>query len=149
MPTIPLPDDFSEFLKLLNKHRVKYLLVGGYAVAYHGYVRATADLDIWVDRSRTNAEAIVACLTEFGFTVEKLEPELFLVSNRVVRMGLPPFRIEILTSVSGLDFQDAYQQRIEEYWSDTDISIIDLESLKVNKKAAGRHQDLDDLENLP
>ncbi len=149
MPTIPLPDDFSEFLKLLNKHRVRYLLVGGYAVAYHGYVRATADLDIWVEQSRTNAEAIVACLTEFGFTVDKLNPELFLVSDRVVRMGLPPFRIEILTSVSGLEFQDSYDQRIEENWSHTDISIIDLANLKINKKAAGRHQDLDDLENLP
>ncbi len=149
MPTIPLPNDFSEFLKLLNKHRVRYLLVGGYAVAYHGYVRATADLDIWVEQSTENADAIVVCLTEFGFTVEKLEPGLFLVSDRVVRMGLPPFRIELLTSVSGLEFQDSYDQRIEENWSDTIISIIDLASLKVNKKAAGRHQDLDDLENLP
>jgi len=149
MPTIPLPSDFSEFLKLLNEHRVRYLLVGGYAVAYHGYVRATADLDIWVEQSTENAEAIVACLIEFGFSVEKLDPELFLVSDRVVRMGFPPFRIELLTSVSGLEFQDSYDQRIQENWSDADISIIDLESLKVNKKAAGRHQDLDDLENLP
>ena len=114
-----------------------------------GYVRATADLDIWVEQSAENAEAIVACLTEFGFTVEKLNPDLFLVSDRVVRMGLPPFRIELLTSISGLEFQDSYSQRIEENWSDTDICIIDLESLKVNKKAAGRHQDMDDLENLP
>jgi Aminoglycoside-2''-adenylyltransferase len=149
MPTIPLPNDFSEFLKLLNKHRVKYLLIGGYAVAYHGYVRATADLDIWVEQSAENAEAIVAGLTEFGFTVEKLNPDLFLVDDRVVRMGLPPFRIEILTSVSGIEFQESYYKRIEENWSNTDISIIDLASLKVNKKAAGRHQDLDDLENLP
>ena len=149
MPTIPLPNDFSEFLKLLNKHRVRYLLIGGYAVAYHGYVRATADLDIWIEQSIENAEAVFACLTEFGFTVEILDPDLFLVSDRLVRMGLPPFRIEILTSVSGLEFQDSYDQRIEENWSDTVISIIDLVSLKVYKKAAGRHQDLDDLENLP
>jgi len=149
MPTIPLPNDFSEFLKLLNKHQVRYLLVGGYAVAYHGYVRATADLDVWIDQTPSNAVSLVASLTEFGFQVESLVPEIFLVDDRVIRMGLPPFRIEVLTSISGVDFAQAHEHRVTEKWEGVEIPIIDLVHLKANKKAAGRHQDLDDLENLP
>lgn len=149
MPTIPLPDDFREFLRLLSKHRVRYLLVGGYAVAYHGYVRATADLDVWIDQTTENAVALVECLTAFGFQIEALKPDLFLVDDRVIRMGLPPFRIELLTSVSGIEFSKAFDHRIIERWEALEISIIDLDHLKANKRAAGRHQDLDDLENLP
>lgn len=149
MPTIPLPDDFSEFLKLLNNHGVRYLLIGGYAVAYHGYVRSTADLDVWVENSENNANALVSALGEFGFSVDKLSPELFLVEHRIVRMGLPPFRIEVLTTISGLEFRKTYDRRIVERWSEIEVPIIDLASLKINKRAAGRHQDLDDLENLP
>jgi len=149
MPTIPLPSDFSEFLKLLNKHQVRYLLVGGYAVAFHGYVRATADLDVWIDQTPTNAVSLVGCLSEFGFQVERLVPELFLVDDRVIRMGLPPFRIELLTSISGVRFSQAHEHRIIAEWEGFEIPIIDLAHLKANKKAAGRHQDLDDLENLP
>ncbi|GMQ81577.1 MAG: nucleotidyl transferase AbiEii/AbiGii toxin family protein [Rhodothermia bacterium] len=149
MPTIPLPDDFSEFLKLLKDHSVRYLLIGGYAVAYHGYVRSTADLGVWVEISEDNAVALVSALNEYGFSVGKLSPDLFLVERRIVRMGLPPFRIEVLTTISGLEFQDSYKRRIIEQWGEIDVSIIDLVSLKVSKRAAGRHQDLDDLENLP
>ena len=149
MPTIPLPDDFSEFLKLLNNHGVRYLLIGGYAVAYHGYVRSTADLDMWVEISENNANALVSALGEFGFSVDKLSPKLFLVEHRIVRMGLPPFRIKVLTTISGLEFRKTYDRRIVERWSEIEVPIIDLASLKINKRAAGRHQDLDDLENLP
>lgn len=149
MPTIPLPDDFVEFLRLLNKHGVKYLLIGAYAVVYYGYVRSTGDLDIWAETSDENAAALVAALTDFGFDVEKLDPQLFLSEDKLVRMGHPPFRIEVQMSVSGLEFASTYEKRIVERWSGVDIPIIDLESLKINKRAAGRHQDLDDLENLP
>jgi predicted nucleotidyltransferase len=146
---IPLPDDFSEFLKLLTDRGVKYLLIGGYAVAYHGYVRSTADLDVWVEVSPSNANALVAALAEFGFAVETLGPDLFLTEDRVVRMGLPPFRIEVLTTISGVTFSEVYDKREIVRWSGTDVPIIDLASLKANKRAAGRYQDLDDLENLP
>jgi hypothetical protein len=101
MATIPLPPDFSEFSRLLNAHEVRYLLVGGYAVGYHGYVRATADMGIWVDRERSNAERLVAVLREFGFGDSDPTPEMFLEESRVIRMGVPPIRIELLTSVSG------------------------------------------------
>lgn len=148
MATIPLPRDFSEFLRLLTDHEVRYLLVGGYAVGYHGYVRATGDLDVWVSRDRQNAERLVEVLTRFGFGVSDLEPELFLASDRVVRMGHPPMRIEILTSISGVEFDACYTSRIIDTWGDVVVSIISLEDLKENKRASGRLQDLNDLEHL-
>jgi len=149
MPIIPLPDDFSVFLKLLTDRGVKYLVIGGYAVAYHGYVRSTADLDVWVEVSTNNANALVTAFAEFGFAVDRLSPDLFLAEDRIVRMGLPPFRIEILTTISGVTFGEVYDKRVVVRWGGTDVPIIDLASLKANKQAAGRYQDLDDLENLP
>ena len=100
MEQIEFPQDFSEFLKLLNAHRVEYLLIGGFAVALHGYPRATADMDVWVARDRSNAERLVSCLREFGFDTPNLTPELFDDPNRIVRMGVAPLRIEILTEIS-------------------------------------------------
>jgi len=105
MATIPLPPDFSAFLKLLNEHEVRYLLIGGYAVGYYGYVRATADMDLWVPRERENAQRLVAVLRAFGFGVPELKAELFLKENQIIRMGVPPMRIELGTSISGVEFE--------------------------------------------
>lgn len=146
MATIPLPPDFSEFLRLLNTREVEYLLVGGYAVGYHGYVRATTDMDIWISRERDNAESLVAALREFGFGVESLEPELFLEERRVIRMGVPPIRIEILTSISGVEFDECYEERISAWWDDVSVNVLSLPKLKQNKLASGRPQDLVDLD---
>ena len=96
---IKLTPDFKEFLRLLNSKRVEYLLIGGYAVAYHGYPRPTGDMDIWIARSRENAQRVVETLSEFGFTCPA---EILLLENQVVRMGVPPFRIEILTTNDGV-----------------------------------------------
>jgi hypothetical protein len=148
MATIPLPPDFSEFLRLLNAHEVRYLLVGGYAVGYHGYVRATADMDIWVDRERSNAERLVKVLREFGFGDSDPTPEMFLEESRVIRMGVPPIRIELLTSVSGVGFDECYAERIVDDWDDVSVNIISLPKLKDNKRASGRLKDLNDLEHL-
>jgi hypothetical protein len=148
MARIPLPPDFSEFLRLLSEHEVRYLLVGGYAVGYHGYVRATADMDVWTPRERENAERLVAALREFGFGTSELTPELFLLEGRVVRMGVPPIRIEILTSISGVEFDECYADRIVEEWDDARVNIISLPKLKENKRASGRSKDLADLEYL-
>lgn len=148
MAMIPLPPDFSEFLRLLNEHEVRYLLVGGYAVGYHGYVRATADMDVWVRRDRKNAERIVVVLQEFGFRVSELKPDLFLREDRIVRMGVPPMRIEIMTSASGVEFDDCYESRIVDEWDDIRVDVISLEKLKANKRASGRLKDLSDLEHL-
>jgi len=149
MTTTRLPTAFKEFLRLLAEHDVRYLIVGGYAVGYHGYPRATGDMDVWVDATPENAEQLVMALREFGFDVPELEPDLFLQPDRVVRMGHPPLRIELLTSVSGVDFSDCYSAREQSEIDETPVYFIGLEKLKENKRASGRHKDLDDLENLP
>ena len=146
---IRLPSDFKDFLKLLNANRVEYLLIGGYAVGYHGYPRATGDMDIWVAVNPGNAEKIVVALKEFGFAVPELSAELFLRQNQIIRMGLPPMRIELTTTISGVDFEECYAARVVAELDGVKVNLIDLKHLKINKKASGRYKDLNDLENLP
>lgn len=123
--------------------------MGGYAVGYYGYPRATADMDIWVARTPQNAAKLVTVLKEFGFNVPELSPELFLKENQVIRMGVPPFRIEIVTSASGVTFEECYAARVQAVIDDIEVNMISLDHLKANKRATGRHKDLDDLEHLP
>jgi hypothetical protein len=146
MAAIQLPPDFKEFLKLLNSHDVRYLLIGGYAVNYHGYPRATGHMDIWVDRDPTNAARVAAALSEFGF--REAAPDLFTEPRNVVRMGNSPFRIEVLTSVSGIEFSSCYENRIMAELDGTRVSIIAADDLRANKKASGRLKDLADLEQI-
>lgn len=148
MALIPLPPDFSAFLRLLNEHEVRYLLIGGYAVGYHGYVRATADMDIWVPREQANSEHLVLALKEFGFDVPELTPDVFLAKDRILRMGNPPMRIKISTTIDGVTFNECYDDRVVAEWSDVSVNIISLAMLKTNKLASGRPQDIDDLEHL-
>ncbi len=143
-----LPPDFKEFLKLLKEHEVQYLLVGGYAVGYHGYARATDDMDIWVAMHPDNAQKLVSALKGFGLTDPTLTPELFLQQPKIIRMGFPPMRLEITTSISGVDFEECYQARIVDTLDGVEVNLIDLEHLKTNKKASGRAKDIADLENL-
>jgi len=148
--TIPkLAKDFSEFLKLLNSTGVEYLLIGGYAVAIHGYVRATNDLDIWIRISASNAASIVRALREFGFTEPHLNDKLFLKSGNVIRLGMPPMRLELLTFIAGVDFDDCYRERTVVTLGDVTVPVISLARLRQNKQAAGRSKDLIDLEHLP
>lgn len=146
---IPLPKDFKEFLQLLDLEKVEYLLVGGYAVIYYGYPRTTGDLDIWIAVKPDNASRVTAALSRFGFEKSGLSPDLFLKPDQIIRMGLPPFRIEVLTGVSGLNFDECFSQRKNTVIDGVPVSVISLADLKTNKKAAGRHKDLNDLENLP
>ncbi|MDZ7363243.1 MAG: hypothetical protein ONB46_21370 [candidate division KSB1 bacterium] len=136
---LKLPLDFKEFLSLLNAKKVEYLLIGGYAVGYYGFPRTTKDIDIWIALNPINAERLVAALRDFGFDVPELSVNLFLKDNSIVRMGVPPMRIEITTSISGVDFEECYAERT--------VAIID--GVKANKKAIGRPIDLHDLGNLP
>jgi hypothetical protein len=149
MDTPVLPPDFREFLQLLNKNGVEYLLVGGYAVGYHGYVRATADMDIWIALTAQNAERAAAVLRQFGFDVPELSAELFLKPDNIVRMGVPPFRIEVFTGISGVRFQECFAERVEAALDGIPVSIINLRHLRINKQASGRSKDLVDLEHLP
>ena len=92
-------------MRSLNAKKVEYLLIGGYAVGFYGYVRATADIDVWIAIDRANAERAVQVLKEFGFNVSELSPEIFLKPDAIIRMGVPPFRIEVLTGISGVAFE--------------------------------------------
>ncbi len=149
MATIHLPPDFKELLKLFNAHQIEYLLIGGYAVGYYGYPRATADMDLWVAVNPQNAGKIVSVLKEFGFDLPELSEELFLKDDQVVRMGLPPIRIEIVTTISGVNFRECYAEKVSADLDGVKVDIISLNHLKINKKASGRHKDLNDLDNLP
>ncbi len=144
-----LPNDFKDFLRLLNSKKVKYLLIGGYAVGYHGYPRATVDLDIWIAIDPENAQKVVNVIQEFGFIDPALKIETFTEFKKIVRMGNPPIRIEVLSEIDGVEFSTCYANRIDAEIDGVRLNIIDLENLKKNKKASGRLKDLADLENLP
>lgn len=145
---ILLPTDFKDFLRLLNEKAVEYLLVGGYAVGHHGYPRATGDMDIWIARSVPNSERLAAALRAFGFSSGDITVGVFLEADRVVRMGNPPLRIELLTSISGVEFEDCWLRREIIIMDDLPINVIDIDSLKANKRASGRLKDMTDLEHL-
>jgi len=149
MATTQIPPDFRDFLRLLNAHHVEYLLIGGYAVIFYGYPRTTGDLDIWVAQTPTNAQRISDALVIFGFSRADTPPDIFLLPNKVHRMGNPPFRIEILTDISGVDFARSWPDRQTAIIDGIPVNIIDIQSLKANKQASGRLKDLNDLENLP
>ncbi len=133
---------------MFNSHQVKYLLIGGYAVGYHGYPRATGDMDLWVAIHQNNAEKLVTALKEFGFNTPQLSANLFLTENQVIRIGVPPMRIELLTTISGVSFDRCYSGRIVDVIDDVEVHIINREHLKQNKQASGRYKDLDDLQHL-
>ena len=147
MATIRLPPDFKEFLKLLKEYEVRYLLIGAYAVNYYGYIPATGDMDIWIAIHPDNAQKIITALHAFGIEDPALNPE-FLQENKILRMGVPPVRLEITTSISGVEFDQCYHSRIVDELDGIEVNLIDLENLKRNKKASGRPKDLVDLKKL-
>ncbi len=145
---ILLPTDFKELLKSLNSNNVKYLVIGGYAVAHYGYVRSTNDIDLWISRDPENALKVVKSLEEFGFPGCELNIQYFTEPEQITRMGYPPLRIEIMTTISGVVFEDAFSNRVLFNYEGIEIPIINLEDLKKNKKSAARNKDLNDLENI-
>jgi predicted nucleotidyltransferase len=149
MDKIELHPDFKDFLRLLNSHNVRYLLVGGYAVGYHGYPRATGDMDIWIERSELNSKKIYSAFRDFGMSAEAISESLFSEKNKVIRMGVPPVRLEVITSASGVDFNECFSNREVIEIDGIPINFISLQDLKKNKHAAGRYKDMEDLEHLP
>jgi predicted nucleotidyltransferase len=145
---IRLPNDFKEFLRLLNSNGVEYMLVGGYAVGFHGYPRTTGDMDIWVATNARNAEKIVDVLRRFGFGQAELKKALFMTADNVVRMGVPPIRIELITSISGVEFDQCFQRAVTADIDGIAIPVIALDDLRANKRAANRAKDRGDLEEL-
>ncbi len=142
-----LPEDFRDFLKLLNNYHVEYLLIGGYAVFYHGYPRATEDIDFWVAISPENAQRLVQAM--HAFALSNVTPELFLREHQLIRIGFKPYRVKVLTTISGVEFDACYARRVVDTIDGIQVNIISLEDLKQNKKASGRFKDQDDVQNLP
>lgn len=143
-----LNPDFRAFVELLNANRVRYLLVGGYAVAHHGHPRYTKDLDIWLEASLANADCVLKALADFGMEGLGLSAGDFLEPNAVIQLGYPPRRIDLLTSIDGVSFEDCYARRVEAQWDGIRINIVDLQDLIKYKRASGRHQDMADIESL-
>ncbi|WP_008310868.1 DUF6036 family nucleotidyltransferase [Leptolyngbya sp. PCC 6406] len=144
-----LSQDFKEFIQSLNDNQVRYLVIGGYAVALHGYPRYTKDIDIWVEITPENADRMIQALAQFGFAALDLQPEDFLTPDQVIQLGYPPNRIDLITTPDGIDFATCYATHVEVEMEGTPVKFIDLENLRLNKQASGRLQDLADLENLP
>ncbi len=146
---LDLNPDFKEFIELLNAHEVEYLVVGGYAVAFHGRPRFTGDIDFWIAISSVNASRIRHVLDEFGFSSLPLTAADFQGPDLVIQLGYEPNRIDILTSVTGLTFDECYARSVKADLKGLLVNFIHLNDLKVNKAATGRGKDIGDLENLP
>lgn len=126
--------DFKEFVQLLIKNQVEYLVVGGYAVSIHGYPRYTGDLDIWINPTKNNAEKVLTCVNEFGFTSYELTEKDFTKEFGIVQFGYPPVRIDIINNVDGVDFEKCFQKKIIIEIDDLQVNFIGLEDLIINKK---------------
>jgi predicted nucleotidyltransferase len=140
--------DFEDFFRLLNEHDVEYMIVGGYAVAYHGYPRFTKDIDVFYANSRVNAERLQAALVAFGFQASSISLEVLERPNAVLSIGLEPVRIDLLNSIAGVAFEDAWPNVVVGRYGDTKVSFIGKDDLLRNKRATGRQRDLGDVEEL-
>jgi len=140
--------DFKELLALFNDHRVSYMIVGGYALAFHGAPRFTGDLDIFVKPDRENAQRIVAALDAFGFASLGLTVDDFERPDQVIQLGVAPVRIDLITSITGVSWDDAYTGRVSSNFGGVPVHYIGREQFVSNKRAMGRIKDLADLEAL-
>jgi predicted nucleotidyltransferase len=140
--------DFREFIELLIKHKAEYLIVGGYAVGIHGHPRYTGDLDIWLNPTPENAALILRCVNEFGFSSFGLNESDFTKSGNVIQLGHPPLRIDLLTEIDGVTFDDCFINRKEVEIDDLPVNFIGYNDLLKNKKQTGRPRDVDDIDNL-
>jgi hypothetical protein len=145
---VELGKDFRDLLELLNRHQVRYLAVGGFAVAVHGRPRYTKDLDLWIEVSPENAARIVAALDDFGFASLGLRTEDFLDPDIVIQLGYEPNRVDFLTKLTGIEFAAVYPMRTSTKIGEIEVPVIDRASLIANKRALGRPHDLDDTKDL-
>ncbi len=138
-----IPPDFKEFLKYLKDHDVRFLLIGGYAVNAHGYVRNTVNIDVWVASDSENRRRVVHAVREFGFASTGYD--VLDAERAMLRMGTPPLRIEVMRAIDGVEFEDCWSRRVQLVLGDVEVSVISLLDLKANKRASGRPKDLADL----
>ncbi|MDP1727328.1 MAG: hypothetical protein Q8M15_11135 [Bacteroidota bacterium] len=140
--------DFKEFVALLIKNKAEYLIVGGYAVGIHGHPRYTGDLDIWLNPTNENSIRILSTVNEFGFSSYGLTVSDFTKAGNVVQLGYPPLRIDLLTQIDGVTFEECYKNRIEIEIEGLMVNFIGYDDLLKNKRESGRLRDLDDIDNL-
>ena len=140
--------DFRDLLALLNEHEVEYLIVGGYALAFHGVPRFTGDIDVFVHPEPENAKRILNALTDFGFQFSNLTLDDFQTPNKVVQLGVPPVRVDLITSISGVSWEEAQAHKEPGVFGDVPVSYIGRTEFVANKRASARKKDLADLEAL-
>ncbi len=140
--------DFKELLALLNEHKVEYVIVGGYALALHGAPRYTGDMDILVKNHKQNARRILAALKDFGFGSLELSIDDFEQPDMVIQLGIAPVRIDIITSLTGVTWEQVYSNKVKGNYGNVPADYIGREELVANKRAVGRKRDLADLEAL-
>ena len=140
--------DFREFIELLIKNKAEYLIVGGYAVGIHGHPRYTGDLDIWLNPTPQNAGQILKSVNEFGFSSFNLTLEDFTKPGNVIQLGNPPLRIDLLTEIDGVTFEECFSNRKVVVIEDLKVNFIGYNDLLKNKKVTGRPRDIDDIDNL-
>ncbi|MBA7490479.1 hypothetical protein ES702_01017 [subsurface metagenome] len=141
--------NFKEFIALLNRNNVRYLIIGGFAYSFYAEPRFTKDIDIFIELSKENAEKIIKTIKDFGFIDVGLTEKDFLKTDQIIQLGVAPLRIDIATSIKGIvEFQNAWKNRVIGRYGDTKVYFISKEDLIKNKQALGRKQDLADIENL-
>lgn len=143
------PADFLDFIRALNAHRVEYMLVGGYAVGIHGYVRATTDIDFFYANTSDNVERLMLAMMTFGAPVELIDARHLAAADAVTQMGAPPIRIDLLSTLSGITFEEAVSGVICVEIAGAILPVIGLEELRQNKRATKRPKDRDDLRHIP
>lgn len=140
--------DLREFVALLNSRKIKYLLVGGYAVAYHGLPRYTEDIDFLIETSPENASLVATAINDFGFANLGLKPDDFLAPENVIQLGRSPNRIDLLTSVTAVSFEEGWKTKVQTELDGLPVWVISKDLLVKNKLATGRRQDLADVERI-
>ena len=143
-----IQDDLKEFFRLLNKNGVEYVIVGGYAVAFHGFVRATKDIDVLFRNTPANIKRLMTSLSGFGIPESAMTINTFSEQGRIVRMGSPPMMIELINAVGGVTFEEVWKNKVPGHYGDAPVFFISKSDLLKSKKAAGRPQDLRDLVEL-
>ena len=141
---IRLPPDFREFIQLCNDHGVEYVIVGGYAVAVHGYVRYTGDMDFFIALNADNAERMVEVFNRFGLTQPEINAALFMDPGKILRIGSEPMRLEVLNKISGVSFEECYRNRKTVRVDGVPVNFVGYAELLKNKRSAGREKDLAD-----
>lgn len=140
--------DFKELLQFFNAHKVEYVIIGGYALAFHGVLRNTGDIDILIKSDQDNAQKIMDALDAFGFGDVGISSSDFLLPEKVIQLGVPPVRVDITTSITGVNWEHIAANKVSGTYDDVPVFYISKQDFIANKKALGRHQDLADIEAL-